>query len=111
MRRKWYPTFVKQGKLTMEQSYHQLQAQEAIVRTLMRLDAEQRQLPLFGGSHGEHKRGSFSDLSPWKGRWCGDTLSLEANPLLRRGATALASVHRHGASPRVLCSHWHRQHY
>ena len=48
LRRKCYPAWVKSGKLDMETAYHQLQAQEAIVWTLMRLDAEQRQLSLFG---------------------------------------------------------------
>ena len=47
LRRKCYPAWVKSGKLTHEDAYHQLQCMEAIVRTLMRLDAEQRQLSLF----------------------------------------------------------------
>jgi hypothetical protein len=48
LRRKCYPAWVKSGKLTHEQAYHQLAAMAEIVRTLMRLDAEQRQLSLFG---------------------------------------------------------------
>jgi len=48
LRRKCYPAWVKSGKLTHEDAYHQLQCMEAIIRTLMRLDAEQRQLSLFG---------------------------------------------------------------
>jgi hypothetical protein len=47
LRRKCYPQWVKSGKLDMEQAYHQLAAMEAILRTLMRLEAEQRQLSLF----------------------------------------------------------------
>ena len=49
LRRKCYPGWVKSGKLAHEDAYYQLQCMEAIVRTLMRLDAEQRQLSLFGG--------------------------------------------------------------
>ena len=48
LRRKCYPAWVKSGKLTHEDAYHQLQCMEAIIRMLMRLDAEQRQLSLFG---------------------------------------------------------------
>jgi hypothetical protein len=48
LRRKCYPAWVKSGKLTHEQAYHQLAAMAEIVKTLMRLDAEQRQLSLFG---------------------------------------------------------------
>ena len=40
LRRKCYPQWVKSGKLTHEQAYHQLAAMAAIVRTLMRLDAK-----------------------------------------------------------------------
>jgi len=48
LRRKCYPAWVQSGKLAHEDAYHQLQCMEAIIRTLMRLDAEQRQLSLFG---------------------------------------------------------------
>jgi hypothetical protein len=47
LRRKMYPQWVKSGKLDAGDAKYQLQVQEAIVRTLMRLDAEQRQLSLF----------------------------------------------------------------
>ena len=47
LRRKCYPQWVKRGTLTHEDAYHQLSCMEAIVRTLLRLDAEQRQLSLF----------------------------------------------------------------
>jgi hypothetical protein len=48
LRRKCYPAWVKAGKLTHDEAYHQLAAMAAIVHTLQRLDAEQRQLSLFG---------------------------------------------------------------
>jgi len=48
LRRRCYPGWVKAGKLTHEDAYHQLAAMAAIVQTLMRLDVEQRQLSLFG---------------------------------------------------------------
>jgi hypothetical protein len=48
LRRKCYPPWIKSGKPDMEQAYHQLAVMEEIVRTLMRLDAEQPQLSLFG---------------------------------------------------------------
>ena len=47
LRRKCYPQWVKSGKLDASEAYYQLQAMEAIVRTLTRLDVEQRQLSLF----------------------------------------------------------------
>ena len=47
LRRTCYPQWVKSGKLTHEDAYHQLQCMEAIITTLLRLDAEQRQLSLF----------------------------------------------------------------
>jgi hypothetical protein len=47
LRRSVYPRFIKAGKLTHDEASHQLAAMAAIVRTLMRLDAEQRQLSLF----------------------------------------------------------------
>jgi hypothetical protein len=48
LRRKCYPQWVKSGKLDAGDTKYQLRVQEEIVRTLMRLDAEQRQLSLFG---------------------------------------------------------------
>ena len=48
LRRKCYPQWIKSGKLDAQDAYHQLQCIEAILRTLQRLDAEQRQLSLFG---------------------------------------------------------------
>ena len=48
MRKKVYPKLIKSGKLDAGDATYQLRVMEAIVRTLMRLDAEQRQLPLFG---------------------------------------------------------------
>jgi hypothetical protein len=48
LRRACYPAWVRSGKLAAGDAYHQLAALEAIVRTLQRLDAEQRQLSLFG---------------------------------------------------------------
>ena len=47
LRRKCYPAWVKSGQLDAGDASHQLQAMEAIVQTLRRLDAEQRQLSLF----------------------------------------------------------------
>ena len=48
LRKKCYPAWVKSGKLDAGAAKYQILVQEAIVRTLMRLDAEQRQLSLFG---------------------------------------------------------------
>jgi hypothetical protein len=47
LRRKCYPAWVKSGKLDAGDDKYQLQGMEEIARTLMRLDAEQRQLSLF----------------------------------------------------------------
>lgn len=47
LRKKCYPQWVKSGKLDAGDAKWQLLAQEEIVRTLMRLDAEQRQMSLF----------------------------------------------------------------
>ena len=51
LRRKCYPQWIKSGKLDMTTAHSQLQAMEAIIKTLMRLDAEQRQLSLFTTHH------------------------------------------------------------
>jgi hypothetical protein len=48
LRKKCYPQWVKSGKLDAGDAKYQILVQEEIVRTLMRLDAEQRQLSLFG---------------------------------------------------------------
>ena len=48
LRKRCYPAWVKSGKLDTGAAKYQLLVQEEIVRTLMRLDAEQRQLSLFG---------------------------------------------------------------
>jgi hypothetical protein len=48
VRRKCYPAWVKSGKLDAGDAKYQMAVMEEIVRTLMRLDAEQRQLSLFG---------------------------------------------------------------
>ena len=48
LRRKCYPAWVTSGKLDPGDATYQLHVMEEIVRTLMRLDAEQRQLSLFG---------------------------------------------------------------
>jgi hypothetical protein len=48
LRRRLYPGWVKSGKLDASTASYQLQAQEAITRTLERLAAEQGQLSLFG---------------------------------------------------------------
>ena len=47
LRRKCYSGWVKAGKLDAGDATYQMRVMEAIVRTLMRLDAEQRQLSLF----------------------------------------------------------------
>ena len=48
LRRTCYLQWVKSGKLDAGDAQYQIRVQEAIVRTLMHLDAEQRQLSLFG---------------------------------------------------------------
>jgi hypothetical protein len=48
MRRQCYPGWIKRGRLSMEDANRQLLAMQEIMRTLMRLDVEQRQLSLFG---------------------------------------------------------------
>jgi hypothetical protein len=50
LRRKCYSARIKAGKLDEGQAKWQILVQEEIVRTRMRLDAEQRQLPLFGAT-------------------------------------------------------------
>ena len=48
LRKRCYPQWVKSGKLDAGDAKWQTRVQEAILRTLMDLDAEQRQLALFG---------------------------------------------------------------
>jgi hypothetical protein len=48
LRRQCYPAWIKSGKLDAGDAQYQIAVMEEIVRTLMRLDAEQRQLSLFG---------------------------------------------------------------
>jgi len=48
LRRQCSPQGIKRGQLEAGEAYDQLQAMEAIVRTLQRLEVEQRQLSLFG---------------------------------------------------------------
>ena len=47
LRKHVYPKMVQRGDLRAEDARYRLLVQEEIVRTLMRLDAEQRQLSLF----------------------------------------------------------------
>ena len=47
LRKKCYPAWIKSGKLDAGEATYQIRCLEAMVRTLMRLDAEQRQLSLF----------------------------------------------------------------
>jgi hypothetical protein len=47
LRKQCYPGWVKSGKLDAGDAKWQLLVLEEVLRTLMRLDAEQRQLPLF----------------------------------------------------------------
>jgi hypothetical protein len=48
LRKRLHPQWVKAGKLDAGDATYQMRCLEAVLRTLMRLDAEQRQLPLFG---------------------------------------------------------------
>jgi hypothetical protein len=48
LRKACYPAWVKNGKLDAGDAKYQILCMEAIVRTLMQIDAEQRQLSLFG---------------------------------------------------------------
>ena len=48
LRKKCYPQWIKAGKLDADDARYQILAMQEIVRTLMRLDAEQRQLSLYG---------------------------------------------------------------
>jgi hypothetical protein len=48
LRKQCYPAWVKSGKLDAGDARYQIRVLEEIIRTLMQLDAEQRQLSLFG---------------------------------------------------------------
>ena len=48
LRKRCYPQWVKSGKLDAGEATYQIKVMEAIVRTLMAVDAEQRQMSLFG---------------------------------------------------------------
>jgi hypothetical protein len=48
LRKKGYPAWVKSGKLEAGDATYQIAVQEAMVRTLMQMDAAQRQLSLLG---------------------------------------------------------------
>ena len=50
LRRQCYPAWVKSGKLEAGDATYPLTVMEAMVRTRMRVDAEQRQLSLFGNT-------------------------------------------------------------
>jgi hypothetical protein len=47
LRKQCYPQWIKSGKLDAGEATYQIRCMEAIVRTLMQIDAEQRQLSLF----------------------------------------------------------------
>ena len=50
LRKQCYPARVKSGKLDAGDAKYQILCMEAIVKTLLQLDAEQRQLSLFGNA-------------------------------------------------------------
>ena len=58
-RKRCYPGWVQRGKLDAGEATYQLKAMEAIVRTLMQLDAEQRQLSLFNTGGEEEAHGNL----------------------------------------------------
>jgi len=49
LRKQCYPAWVQSGKLDAGDATYQILVQEEIIKTLSHLDAEQRQLSLFGG--------------------------------------------------------------
>jgi hypothetical protein len=51
LRKKCYPAWVKSGKLAPGEAMYQVLVMQEIVRTLMQIDAAQRQLSLFGQGH------------------------------------------------------------
>ena len=48
LRKACYPAWVKHGKLTQAEASRQLQLMVEVLKTLRRLDVEQRHLALFG---------------------------------------------------------------
>jgi len=48
LRKQCYPQWIQSGKRDVGDAMSQLRCLEAMVRTLMQIDAEQRQLSLFG---------------------------------------------------------------
>ena len=48
LRKAYYPAWVRQGKLTQAEASRQLQLLVEVLKTLRRLDVEQRQMSLFG---------------------------------------------------------------
>jgi hypothetical protein len=52
LRKQCYPAWITSGKLNAGDAKYQILCMQAIVRTLMRLDAEQRQLSLFSCNEG-----------------------------------------------------------
>jgi hypothetical protein len=50
MRKQTYPRLIAQGKMTTVEADYQIRVMEAIVKTLHRLDAEERQMALFPSS-------------------------------------------------------------
>ena len=48
LRKQCYPQWITSGKLDAGEATYHIRCMEAIVPTLMRIDAEQRQLSLFG---------------------------------------------------------------
>jgi hypothetical protein len=48
LRKACYPAWVTQGKLTQAEAARQLQLMIEVLKTLQRLDVEQRQMSLFG---------------------------------------------------------------
>jgi len=48
LRRACYPAWVKNGKLTQAEASRQLQVMVEVLKTLRRIDVEQRQMSLFG---------------------------------------------------------------
>jgi hypothetical protein len=51
LRKQCYPGWIKRGNLSREDANTQLLAMAEIVRTLERLEVEERQLSLFGAEH------------------------------------------------------------
>ena len=50
LRKQTYPRLIEQGKMTAVEADYQIRVMEAIVKTLHRLDADERQMSLFPSS-------------------------------------------------------------